>query len=910
MSAFERQLRPIYEALDSYNNKQAVALCTKALKKGENQTIKALKAVALDRLGKEDEALEICDEIKRTKPTDDAVLQYICMVYKGSKKSEPWASCSWNEQSVHMGIKRAFAHPAAQDIIDVYTAAYNQAPRNEELANHWFMALVRVDDRKQMQQAAMKIQKQFRDNARYLFWTIMTIWLQAQDGPEGTKGMLATLTERMLIKAAEDGRIKDYEALQLYIEVLEAHGKTTDALAVINGDMGTLCKVQADRKHIVARLCKANKSWGPLRAVSKELLLASPDDWLSYCNYIEALIEILRETTDADSRSNIIEQARSLFSVLESKASSGKRTKRGPLLAGLELEKALHINNLQEADVPKLSGLVMEYLEKFGSNLSCYDDVRPYLSLVPVNDFNELFQELKTIDPKDLTIASVRRLVTIEKIRRWSDNSLSAEEANVRAEHYIAAYKATVPLGADFDERELQPGDDYILLVAHTLLDRFARNRDERAVLADVAAVLEYGLARSKFNYQIKLLLIRVYVELGVHKRMFEIAKTMDIKQIQHDTLSYLFTDDIELLGCPETSLRALVTSLTIYGSNERETPEMIVQAFKFGTYSKIPEFIRFRDRLKNSLQYNVSQRQLYRVEILRRFPALDNLGYYLEILDENILSYSDDYISKLSDNRDLTLLANWTSSGQPIGEVVSGTAFPRKRNVWLKLHALIPLILRGMCTEEASLPEEYMHELKRVIEHGHQQSEDPEQVTAADILLEVAGAVVAARTLADTSAFPSAWDSKTWTGIMDRLNGFICTVKREVLALSYNQLKRWTLLLEACNYVCIGLACMRDTSEKGKLTEMGPAIESMTNDLRTVLTNLRSDFAASKKALAAKDLDRQKLVFGSATPLWAAREEDLKARDRVISETLESWTSSVDALIACVDARIDVKKW
>ncbi|KAJ3175570.1 N-alpha-acetyltransferase 25, NatB auxiliary subunit [Geranomyces variabilis] len=791
MSALDRQLRPIYEALDSYNNKQAVALCTKALKKGENQTIKALKAVALDRLGKEDEALEICDEIKRTRPTDDAVLQYICMVYKASKKT--------------------------QDVIDVYTAAYNQAPRNEELANHWFMALVRVDDRKQMQQAAMKIQKQFKDNSRYLFWTIMTIWLQrvrqAKNGPEGTKGMLATLTERMLIKAAEDGRIKDYEALQLYIEVLETHGKTTDALAVINGEMGNLCKVQADRKHIVARLCKANKSWGPLRAVSKELLLASPDDWLSYCNYIEALIQILRETTDADSRSNIIEQARSLFSVLESKASSGKRTKRGPLLAGLELEKALQTNKLQEADLPKLSGLVMEYLEKFGSNLSCFDDVRPYLSLVPANDFDGLFQELQKIDAKGLTIASVRRLVTIEKIRRWSDTKLTADEANARAEHYIAAYKATVPLGADFDERELQPGDDYILLLAHTLLDRHAQKRgvffavvyqsrgdfacssdtaaEDRSMLADVAAVLEYGLARSKFNYQIKLLLIRVYVELGkklfldivlsidamridicagVHKRMFDVAKTMDIKQIQHDTLSYLFTDDIELLGCPETSLRALVTSLTIYGSNERETPEMIVQAFKFGTYSKIPEFIRFRDRLKNSLQYNVSQRQLYRVEILRRFPALDNLGYYLEILDENILSFSDDYISKLSDNRDLTLLANWTSSGKPIGEVVSGTAFPRKRDAWLKLHALIPLILRGMCTEGAPLPADDLTDLKRAINEAQEQNEDSEQLTAADILLEVAGAVVAARTHADTSASPGKWDSKTWTGILDRL--------------------------------------------------------------------------------------------------------------------------------------------
>ncbi|KAJ3156703.1 N-alpha-acetyltransferase 25, NatB auxiliary subunit [Geranomyces michiganensis] len=795
MSAFDRQLRPIYEALDSYNNKQAVALCTKALKKGDNQTIKALKAVALDRLGRDDEALDICDEIKRAKPTDNAVLQYICMVYKEAKKS--------------------------QDIIDVYTAAYSQVPRNEEIANHWFMALVRSDDRKQMQQAAMKIQKQFKDNARYLFWTIMTIWLQAKDSPEGAKGMLATLTERMLIKAAEEGRIKDYEALQLYIEVLEAHGKFADALAVINGELGNLCKVQADRKHIMARLCKAGKNWTALRTVSKELLLASPDDWLSYCNHVEALIEILRDTTDLDTRASIIEQARSLFSVLETKASAGKRTKRGPLLAGLELEKALLTNNLQEADPSKLSTLLMDYLEKFGSNLSCFDDLRPYLSLVSTKSFQGLFKELESVDDRNLSIASVRRHVTIEKIRRWSDTTLTSDEANARAEHYMKAYRATVPLGANFDERELQPGDDYILLLAHTLLDRFAQNREQRTLLGDIAAVLEFGLARSKFNYQIKLLLIRIYVELGVHKRMYEIAQTMDIKQIQRDTLSYLFTDDLELLGCPETSLRALVTSLTIYNFNEREVLFALgLPAFKFGTYSKIPEFIRFRDRLRNSLQYNVSQRQLYRVEILRRFPALDNVGFYLEILDESILSFSDDYISKLSDNRDLTLLANWTPSAKPIGEVVSGTAFPRKRDAWLKLHALIPLILRGMCTKEAPFPATYLHELKCVIDNGHEETEDYEQFNAAGILLEVAKAVLAARTIPEnTPASTGTWDTKTWTGIVDRLKNFISTAEKEVLVLSFNQLKRWTLLLEACNYVCIGFACMSLTTEKAKWT-------------------------------------------------------------------------------------------
>lgn len=41
---------------------------------------------------------------------------------------------------------------ADEDIMSLYENAYRLAPKNEELANHWFMAIVRADERKGMQQ--------------------------------------------------------------------------------------------------------------------------------------------------------------------------------------------------------------------------------------------------------------------------------------------------------------------------------------------------------------------------------------------------------------------------------------------------------------------------------------------------------------------------------------------------------------------------------------------------------------------------------------------------------------------------------------------------------------------------------------------------------------------------------------
>jgi N-terminal acetyltransferase B complex non-catalytic subunit len=66
------------------------------------------------------------------------------------------------------------------------------------------------------------------------------------------------------------------------------------------------------------------------------------------------------------------------------------------------------------------------------------------------------------------------------------------------------------------DEREQQYGDDYILLAAHAILDEYFLNRNVQSYLVDAISLLEYGLEKSKFNYQFKILLIRLYVELGM----------------------------------------------------------------------------------------------------------------------------------------------------------------------------------------------------------------------------------------------------------------------------------------------------------------------------------------------------------------------------------------------------------
>ncbi|OCH92237.1 hypothetical protein OBBRIDRAFT_465052 [Obba rivulosa] len=89
MASVERQIRPIYEALDTGSNKSALLACNKLLKKyPQINLIKALKALALVRSQKVEESLVLCDEVLAAKPTDDPTLSAMMHVLRGLGRRE------------------------------------------------------------------------------------------------------------------------------------------------------------------------------------------------------------------------------------------------------------------------------------------------------------------------------------------------------------------------------------------------------------------------------------------------------------------------------------------------------------------------------------------------------------------------------------------------------------------------------------------------------------------------------------------------------------------------------------------------------------------------------------------------------------------------------------------------------
>lgn len=119
---------------------------------------------------------------------------------------------------------------------------------------------------------------------------------------------------------------------------------------------------------------------------------------------------------------------------------------------------------------------------------------------------------------------------------------------------------------------------------------------------------LEAVLETSPSNFQVKLLLIRLWTNLGGWSRAWELFSTLGIKHTLKDTLryvpvaiprrifvvdigyrsSYILLDVADLIVSPDQVDKLLSAIQIIYVSNESETPQMLVKAYENGSYTKV----------------------------------------------------------------------------------------------------------------------------------------------------------------------------------------------------------------------------------------------------------------------------------------------------------------------------------
>ncbi|KAB0393706.1 hypothetical protein E2I00_018067, partial [Balaenoptera physalus] len=676
--------------LDNGNNKMAIQQADKLLKKHKDlHCAKVLKAIGLQRTGKQEEAFILAQEVAALEPTDDNSLQALTILYREMHRPEL--------------------------VTKLYEAAVKKVPNSEEYHSHLFMAYARVGEYKKMQQAGMALYKIVPKNP-YYFWSVMSLIMQSISAQDEnlSKTMFLPLAERMVEKMVKEDKIEAEAEVELYYMILERLGKYQEALDVIRGKLGEklTSEIQSRENKCMAMYKKLSR-WPECNALSRRLLLKNSDDWQFYLTYFDSVFRLIEEawTPPAEGEHSLegevhysAEEAVRFIEDRITEESKSSRHLRGPHLAKLELIRRLRRQGFNdEYKLGDPEELMFQYFKKFGDKPCCFTDLKVFVDLLPATQCTKFINQLLGVVPlstptedklalpadiralqQHLCVVQLTRLLGLYHMMDKNQKLSVVRELMLRYQHGLEFGKSCL-------KTELQFSDYYCLLAVHVLIDIWRETGDETAVW-QALTLLEEGLTHSPSNAQFKLLLVRIYCMLGAFEPVVDLYSSLDAKHIQHDTIGYHLTRYAESLGQYAAASQSCNFALRFFHSNQKDvsekkfyflicripwttqklklplhlTSEYIIQAYKYGAFEKIPEFIAFRNRLNNSLHFAQVRTERMLLDLLLEANVSTSLAESIKSM--NLRPEEDDIPwEALRDNRDLNVFFSWDPKDSPI---------------------------------------------------------------------------------------------------------------------------------------------------------------------------------------------------------------------------------------------------
>ncbi|XP_047142157.1 N-alpha-acetyltransferase 25, NatB auxiliary subunit isoform X1 [Hydra vulgaris] len=667
----ERRLRPVYDALDNLNNKQAIKLVDNILKKKKDfPCAKTLKALALIRMGHNEEALVILKDAQTTSTIlDDATLQAMTMCFKETQMPE--------------------------GIVQIYEKAVEQSPNNEEFLSHLFMACVRIEDYAKQQKAAMSLYKAFPKNP-YYFWAVMSYVMQAfTTKDEKKKAMLFTLAERMVLKRLKESKLEAEEEVRLYLLILEELGKYEELLSVIQSDLGDKLKCIFNEKYEKEiEYLKNLKLWSEVYIKAQSLLSKCPDQWNIYQIYIQSFLELNNVdhsniTDDKYVHQDYNADVKKTLDML----SAQNPLIRGPHLAKIEFYKHFYLKSGEE----EYLNCLIEYVQKFGSKPCCFSDLRQYANILNYKEkekFIEVFRESVKCPNESATVKEKMECFMREACIECFTcqfgfyKNISRDGKFLKAKSYMKKYKEVIQLGSDASFTEPQYGDVIVLLAAYLLLDINKSSGDDKMIW-HVLLFIEEALESSPTSAQYKLLLNFLYSNLGVYSVSNFFLDDLEIKYVMFDSIGYLFTSFAYVSGQFQATNKLYDLSINFFKSSQKECPEQIISSYKYGSFKQIPDMSSFKLRLKNSLHFaSLSVEKLY-LRLLWQIHNFSDAESDLLNLEKSVGPFNISSDSNFCDNRDLDLVTNFDSISKESLQEMRTTSF-RQNVLWLRLRYLV----------------------------------------------------------------------------------------------------------------------------------------------------------------------------------------------------------------------------
>ncbi|KAH0827176.1 N-acetyltransferase B complex non catalytic subunit-domain-containing protein [Lanmaoa asiatica] len=657
----ERQIRPIYEALDTGSNKSAIVSCNKLLKKYPNNLLvkacfDSLKALALVRSQKVEESLALCDEVLAVKPLDDATISAMMHVLKGLGR--------------------------ITDMVNMFDEAYKQQPLNEEYGAQTFFAHVRTANWKSAQQVSTRMHKQFQED-RYLYWSVMGAILQvrliriishkltiahSQASDPTTTPSMKTLLYKLAHRLVTSSPTPSYltaDRFHMHISILKELELYDEANTLLESDIGkTICSTSLACDQTRREIWRGRGLFREEGEHAQQKISNGDHNWLEFLSVLDSTLV----PVSTQRKGGIPEESKNECLVNVSKARAflaevakkdGVKNRAAPL-ALLELEHRAHKSGLSDDNV--VVGLMENYFTEFGDKACCFEDLICFLDSETTSpDRWKAF--LAHHQPSFASVCDLQRLINVRKLERYMllDSEITVETETARGLKYLEEYLEGLALGRDLPITELQPADDLILLAANALVMVWALNHSEEA-LYQAATVLEYGLTKSRMSFQMRIMLVRIYrIWVRAPSLALEHYRQMNIKQVQNDTLSHLILTRASTFSLAATGdltyPSECLESSQIYLASSQETSLFVrslrrsILKFRISSISRTDWRIPSRG---TSLNWNTSALRLTHEPL------------NTDIIDMELIELKFMFDRAHHDNRDFVIIPNYQPHCKP----------------------------------------------------------------------------------------------------------------------------------------------------------------------------------------------------------------------------------------------------
>ena len=255
---------------------------------------------------------------------------------------------------------------------------------------------------------------------------------------------------------------------------------------------------------------------------------------------------------------------------------------------------------------------IENYYKKFNTKLCCYPDLSQY--------------ELPTafIGGLKNTVLNNDNLITVVNNRKFVNQT----------DNWDIYEKFSAKEGAEYDSN---PVNELTLRTIVSDLDSSPQN-----IIKNIA-IIKHLLEQDKYNYKLKLWLMKLYSQLNTNDLIFPVYNGLKIRMTQHETLNYYLTTT----NPSKINLDAWVDIFRFYLTSKQEMKESIIQGFDNGVFNKLQGFINFSKRLQNSVSLNFTIAKILQMSTILGTDGY--LNYFIHYLKTNEALVISDY----TDNRD-----------------------------------------------------------------------------------------------------------------------------------------------------------------------------------------------------------------------------------------------------------------